>query len=625
MFFKRKKFDDLDIFKNLIIVRRMKAITSNRTLTELNFIRYKLSEIHHIGFNKKVALQILFVMMTTPATYKGRNKNPEAGQYGIIKSTELFYEIYGEKFDSTKKHKKLLKEINDCLEAMSQTYDSMYGKNNMLIKRHEKYDPCGYEYMRKEDNSYSRTSYITPKLINFTVSSEQRRLYNWQLPRTVMTAVLITALQGGIPFTSTQIRNIFGLDIYNIKKACQDLGIILHTCQSDASWFEKKSYEISKQKLFRGYFFDPEGVDKAQKFLDALAVKIHWENLFKLRTWFYENQQNAEKKFFYERNRDIDVQLEKSVKDINKIRWSKSFFEKVSGHQVKKNAVVLNKTACTESDHFGSQKSGAFQNALANGSRFGNPEAVETKKFKEKIDRKAMEIRTRLTNNKKGSDFIMPTFNKHEGELTSMMTSRTDALLNAKERQQLETCQTWLGLCKASRKAFNRIRNEKRTIMFWEKFRSELLELRFEVKELGGWLERELRDITVVEKIFLSPVYEYQFAEFVLYTFNMLESHAQMVEHGLRKTIEKKTMSNIEFDEKFLALKSIRDEKEFENHKKAMLKSDLRAEQRRRLEELEVRKEVVAYKRKPRVPEIKERPVVQLTGNKRFDELLKGL
>lgn len=321
---------------------------SNRKIFQHNFIKNCLREIKKCGIKKKLALELISVAQSTNPTI---NNFPT--RYARMTVSDFQKELnYSEK------------EIKTTLEKLTTPFDSMYSKGNQLFKKKVRGEKEFYYWNGNRGSEWSRFGYALPHIFDVNINSEIRK--NLPENETIFTTVmLVMATRGMIPFTEKQIRVSTGLTMYDIKKACKQVGFEIKAIQAGTSWFEKQSYNIEQQNLFRGFVFTDESVKRAEEFVEKSRMAFVWKGLFGLRMFFYMNRQSISRDYFS--SQDITNQLNKFGKEFTLNSYEN--FVLLCNEQNTINSIALHRKASLDSDEFGNEKSQRFQESFIGGCR----------------------------------------------------------------------------------------------------------------------------------------------------------------------------------------------------------------------------------------------------------------
>ena len=344
---------------------------SNRKIFQHNFIKNCLREIKKCGIKKKLALELISVAQSTNPTI---NNFPT--RYARMTVSDFMKELnYSEK------------EIKTTLEKLTTPFDSMYSKGNQLFKKKVRGDKEFYYWNGNRGSEWSRFGYALPHIFDVNINTEIRK--NLPENETIFTTVmLVMATRDMIPFTEKQIRVATGLTMYDIKKASKQIGFEIKAIQAGTSWFEKQSYNIEQQNLFRGFVFTDESVKRAEEFVEKSKMSFVWKGLFGLRMFFYMNKQSISKEYFS--SHDITNQLNKFGKEFSLNSYEN--YVLLCKEQNTINSIALHRKASLDSDEFGNEKSQRFQESFIGGCRGakkGHKDSLIVKK--ENCSQKSME------------------------------------------------------------------------------------------------------------------------------------------------------------------------------------------------------------------------------------------
>ena len=349
-------------------------------------------------------------------------------------------------------------------------------------------------------------------------------------------------------FTFEQIKNILGLTKQQFDKICKKNNFEYKIAYTRINNEEKRLYETSSnQNIIRGCYFTNESTNKALELFNDENIDIHFKNLYKLRLFFYRNNQRIEKDFFNDdlikktlvckdnKNNKYDL-LEKYC-DV--VKWSKDVYFKFCTLQNVKNQIKNYYEDSYFVNSKTSEKSFHKQKILSVG--------VHTEKSLNKLNNKVNDLnenkRLYNENKDKASNPIHFIENACEESPAKPQVEENKITLNDIARSIEDKfikidfiipITDYNSFCRYTRKYFEQMKNHYKTVNVWKN-----IVLFYKNSDIDSYIKDEFKKIKCLTDIYKTPIFQKEPFRYIEQSEDQLYGLYICEENRLAKIIEK--------------------------------------------------------------------------------------
>lgn len=276
---------------------------------------------HSCFFNKAIADEGLSQRRTRLASRiftfvtTSNSNRPHQRENRKYTFNDIFRGVYFRDPDpKNTKDKKLIREIQAMLDVFTQSWKSVYNKTTdikhgmQVSKSYDhslmRYKGGTYSIVNPKEFRWSRIGYSLPHLYTGFVRDSFRKKHNEIGFENIMAIAILGKIVGpDLCFTKQQVENFMGIPRKKLVAIFKYLGLEAPLIASDCNFFERKNYFIRKNtEIIRGQKFTENDI----KILDTIAKELNliyrWDNIAKMRVWFYQNKQHISPYWFTAKN-----------------------------------------------------------------------------------------------------------------------------------------------------------------------------------------------------------------------------------------------------------------------------------------------------------------------------------